>query len=271
MSYKFLKWTRVVIALVFFLSISLVFLDFRDIVGVKGVQTITFLQFVPSILKFLTVLSLSAVGFLIVIVLTALFGRVYCSTICPLGVLQDFISRFSLRFKRKKRYKFKKPHNILRNSILILTILSALFLTIFFVNILDPYSSFGKIANQLFRPLGVWINNGIASVLENMNIYYLYRMDLNPVHFSSFAIALVILVVLFIMAGKYGRLYCNTICPVGTLLGWLSKFSLFKVRLNKSACTQCGKCSFACKSECISVKDMEVDHSRCVACFNCLT
>ena len=271
MSYKWLKWTRVAIALVFFFSISLIFLDFRDIVSENGVQAITFLQFIPSLLKFITVLGLAGLGFIIILILTVLFGRVYCSSICPLGILQDFISRAGLKFKKKKRYRYRKANNILRYSVLGITLITGIFLSILLVNLLDPYSAYGKVANQLFRPAGIWINNGIANILESINVYFLYKKDLYPLHLPSLLFALLLLGVLIYMAGKHGRLYCNTICPVGTFLGWLSRKSLFRIRMNKNNCTQCGKCAFACKAECISVKNMAVDNSRCVACYNCLT
>lgn len=159
----------------------------------------------------------------------------------------------------------------MRNSILALTVITAVFLSIILVTILDPYSLYGKIANQLIRPVGLFINNNIANLLESMNIYFLYQKDHYPLHLPSLFFSVGIVAVLIVMAGRFGRLYCNTICPVGTLLGWVSRKSLFRIRLNQSNCTQCGKCSFACKAECISVKTMEVDNSRCVACFNCLT
>lgn len=271
MNYKWLKWGRVGIALIFFVSLTLIFLDFRDLAGEKGVQAITFLQFVPSLLKFISITGLSAIGFLIIVVLTVLFGRVYCSAICPLGILQDFISRAGKKITARKRYKFKKADNLLRNSILFISLLSAVLLSIVLVNFLDPYSIYGKIANQLFRPVGIWINNAFANALESINVYFLYKKDLHPVHFYGLAIPAGLLLVVGFMSGKYGRLYCNTICPVGTLLGWISKISLFRVQMNKDNCTQCGKCSFVCKAQCINIKTMDVDVSRCVSCFNCLT
>ena len=271
MSYKWLKWTRVVIALLIFLLTTLVFLDFRELFNEKAVSTIIWPQFVPSLLKFLTVLSISAIGFIVIILLTVLLGRIYCSAVCPLGIFQDFISRAGKYFKKKKKYKYARPHTILRNVILVLTILTGIFFSIFLVNLLDPYSLYGKMATGLFRPAGIWINNGIAHVLESMNIYYLYLLDINPVRILTLLLPILILAVLIYMAGKYGRLYCNTICPVGTLLGWISRSSLFRIVMDKNKCTQCGKCSFECKSQCISVKEMKVDNSRCVACYNCLT
>ncbi len=272
MTYKWLKWTRVIIALVFFLLTLLVFLDFRDIISEKGVNRVLYLQFIPSLLKFLVLISLSAVGFILVLVLTALFGRVYCSAVCPLGILQDFISRGGRMFKkkRKRRYKYTKPKTILRYTILITTVLLGLFGSVFIVNILDPYSMFGKVATGLLRPVGIWINNDLAHILESMNVFLLSLKDIGTVHLATLAFPVIILFVLIYMAGRYGRLYCNTICPVGTLLGWISRFSLFRIEIDAASCIKCGKCAFSCKSGCISIVDLSVDHSRCVACYDCL-
>ena len=72
------------------------------------------------------------------------------------------------------------------------------------------------------------------------------------------------------MAWKHGRTWCNTICPVGTVLGLLSRFSLFKVRIDSDRCNGCGLCATKCKAACINSKEHAVDYSRCVDCFDCL-
>jgi ferredoxin len=271
MNYKLLKWIRVIIALVFLIFTTLIFIDFRDFLTENQVNQIVFLQFVPSLIKFITVFSLSALGFLVIILLTVFFGRVYCSAICPLGIIQDVFSRVGKLFRKKKRYKYLKARNILRNTILVIVILSALIFSVLLLNLLDPYSLYGKIANGLFRPVGVLINNSVAGILENMNVFVLYQKDQFPVHFATIIFPIIAFMVILYLSAKYGRLYCNTICPVGTLLGWISKISVFKININHDNCIKCGKCAFECKSGCINVKDMSVDYSRCVACFNCLT
>ena len=270
MNYKWLKWTRVIIALLFFAFITLVFLDFRNLINQENVSRILWLQFVPSLIKFITLFSLSAIGFIVILILTSLLGRIYCSSICPLGILQDFIIRTGRIFKIRKRFKYRKPSVILRNVILAVVILSVFTGSILLVNILDPYSLYGKFANGLLRPVGIWMNNFLATALENRGVYYLYRIDHFAINAYTLILPVLIIMVLLVMAGKYGRLFCNTICPVGTLLGWISKKSMLRIVYDKSKCTKCGKCVFACKSECLSIKDFIVDHSRCVACFNCL-
>ena len=87
---------------------------------------------------------------------------------------------------------------------------------------------------------------------------------------STFIIAAITFIVLFILAWRGGRTYCNTICPVGTVLGFLSKYSLFKPVIDTTKCNGCGLCARNCKASCINSKAHEIDYSRCVACMDCL-
>ena len=84
--------------------------------------------------------------------------------------------------------------------------------------------------------------------------------------FSFFMLILIVRLTI-----KKGRLYCNTVCPVGTFLGFASRISVFRIRLDEALCNSCGTCGAKCKSSCIDTKNKQVDFSRCVGCFNCLT
>jgi len=237
------------------------------------INGVTWLQFIPSVLKFMNVLTLGAIGFVVVIVLTLLFGRVYCSSVCPLGILQDIVSWFSKKFKKKKArfFKLKKPHNILRYGLLIITILAFIFGSVFVVNLLDPYSNFGRIISFFVKPLVIWFNNFLAFLLGKVNVYALFPVEVKPIPLMVFILQFGILLVILWMSVFHGRLFCNTICPVGTFLGFLSKFSLFRIRFDESTCTHCGLCGKACKASCLDVNDQVVDVSRCISCFDCLT
>lgn len=72
------------------------------------------------------------------------------------------------------------------------------------------------------------------------------------------------------LAWRGGRTYCNTICPVGTVLGFLSKHSLLKPVIDTKKCNSCGLCARNCKASCINIKAHEIDYSRCVACMDCI-
>lgn len=271
MNYRILKKLRVLISLVFLLLITFLFIDFKNILPPTVYDGILFFQFVPSILKFINVLSIAALGFIVVLVLTFLFGRVYCSFLCPLGVLQDVIHFFTNRLKKSKIHRFRKAQNILRFSILGLTIIFLLFGSIFLLNLLDPYSVFGKMTSNLLRPVYYLVNNLMADILESMGSYALYPVKLKSYSWVSFGFSSSVLGLIVWLVYKYGRLYCNTVCPVGALLGLVSKFSIFKIKLNESLCNSCGACGSKCKAQCIDTKNKKVDFTRCVGCLNCLT
>lgn len=270
MNYSLLRKVRIVISLVFLLSIVIIFLDITNLLHTKVFNYTTYLQFVPSIIKFSILLIPAAGGFIIVLLMVLLFGRVYCSSVCPLGTIQDISSYLSKRFNKKKKYGYIKEIPWLRYSILIITGVSFLFGNLFLLNLLDPYSNTGRILTQLFNPLLTVINNFTAFTLEKFNIYILYPVEIKAFYSGLALFPFIFLMIVIYLSFKRGRLYCNTICPVGALLGLLSKVSLFKLKIDEKSCEGCGICARICKSECIDKKNKFIDFSRCVSCYNCL-
>ena len=265
MLYRILKYIRVIVAIFMLVTITFFFLDFSGIAP-QWISDLLNLQLVPSILKNIDI------TLIILVVVTLLIGRIYCSIICPLGIFQDVVSRIAKwRGKKKKRYAYTSPKNILRFSILAVTGITAILGLNLILNLLDPYSIYGRIAANVFRPVYIGGNNLIAAVESSFDSYTFYHVGIGT--FSAFAFSLSVLMLLLViyMAYKHGRLYCNTICPVGAFLGLLSKASLFKVMINTDKCTKCRKCEISCKSSCINSKEYSVDFSRCVDCFNCTT
>jgi polyferredoxin len=90
-----LKKIRVALAIAFFIVISLLFLDISGVLN-KYFAYFAELQFVPALL------SINVVVLILLVLLTFVFGRIYCSVICPTGVYQDIISYFARRIKSKK-------------------------------------------------------------------------------------------------------------------------------------------------------------------------
>lgn len=271
MAEKYYRQIRRVVSLLFLLFTGFIFLDFTLLLGAAVTNGITFLQFAPSLMKFVTLLSAASFGFIIILVLTLLFGRVYCSSVCPLGTLQDLVT-FSRKKTKKKKFRFgyRKANDYLRYGLLLAVIVSILSGTILAVNLLDPYSNFGRIFSNLFRPVYIVANNLLVGVLERFEIYTLYRAEYEGIRPLAFSFSIAMLGLVGFMSWRRGREYCNTVCPVGTLLGLLSRVSAFRIDIEKALCTSCGKCSVVCKAECIDVKERKVDFSRCVACMNCL-
>ncbi|HOW26746.1 MAG TPA: 4Fe-4S dicluster domain-containing protein [Bacteroidales bacterium] len=271
MKQTWLKNIRKVLATGFFIFTLIIFLDFTGLIPPQVDHVMTFIQFTPSLVEFVHLLGHTSLGFLIVIVLTLLFGRVYCSTLCPAGVFQDGVILVRRKISKKKKFRHLKARNILRLTILGVVVLSVPAGTMALVNLLDPYSLFGRISVELFRPVVVSVNNLLSQIFESFHNYFFKPVEVRSFATGPFLIALVFLGILIIFPILRGRQYCNSLCPVGTLLGYLSKFSLYRIHLDKALCTRCGDCMFACKAGCIDVKNRSVDLSRCVACYNCLT
>jgi ferredoxin len=269
MQLAFLKKIRVVVSLSFFIVTLFVFVDFGGLIATRLIRSLLYLQFIPSFLKFIYVLSIATAGFLFILILTIFFGRVYCSTVCPLGTLQDIFTWISKKFRIRKRIRFTKPQNGIRYTILGALVLIFCFSSLFLINLLDPYSLAGKIFSNLFRPLFYLGNNLLSRILQLFDSYAVYSVPVKifscpPVLFSFFFLILIVFLAVY-----KGRWYCNTLCPVGTLLGIFSRFSIFKIRMDENACTSCGLCAVVCKAGCIDVKEKKMDFSRCVACYDC--
>lgn len=259
-----LRKIRVATASVLFLLLSLLFLDFTGTIhGWFG--WLAKIQLIPA------VLAMNVVVLVALVLLTLLLGRVYCSVICPLGIVQDGISAVSGRRKGKKnRFRYSPQKALLRYAVFGLFILCLVVGVSVVVSILDPYAAYGRMASGFFAPLYRAGNNLLALIAERADSYAFYSTEIWIKGGVAFGTAAITLLVVGVLAWKQGRTYCNTICPVGTLLGFLSRFSLFRMTFDKEKCTKCNACERGCKSSCIDVKSMTIDHSRCVACFNCV-
>lgn len=272
MNFLLLKRLRVVLSVFFLILLVLIFIDFRKSFSKDFYQWAVSLQFVPALLKSYFIPGAAVLSISFLLLLTILFGRVYCSVLCPLGVLQDFISWISGKTKKKRRYKYHKEWIIGRYTLLAIVVSPLFFGSITMVTLIDPYSLFGRIATVLLKPVVVVINNLFAAGFAKADIYnWLYRYEMIPVHPAILIITTMFLAGIGWTAVYRGRLYCNTVCPVGTFLGLISKFAIFKIVINKSQCTHCGHCARVCKAECIVTKSQKIDYSRCVSCYNCLT
>lgn len=259
-----LRRIRILLAAVFFVSVTALFLDFTGCVHAWLGWTAK-VQFLPALLA----LNLGVVTALVL--LTLLVGRAYCSVICPLGVMQDIIAWMSRKGKgRKNRYSYSPAKSALRYGVLLLFVLALAGGVGSVAALLAPYSAYGRIAANLFAPLYRYGNNLLALVSEHFDSYAFYSTEVWMKGLSTFIIAVVTLLVIGFLAWKNGRTYCNTICPVGTLLGMLSRFSLLRPVIDTTRCNGCKLCARRCKAACINAAEHRIDYSRCVACMDCI-
>lgn len=192
-------------------------------------------------LQIVAAIAASAVGWLLFwAALTLIFGRVYCSTVCPTGVLLDIFGRM----RGGRRYSWSRPRPAVRMAVLVFVAACFVAGVTAVVALLDPYGAFTRIVGACVCPLAI----GACGLL----------------------VAVLTLAVIAVSGLRRGRLICNTICPVGSLLGIISRRSLYHADINTDLCVNCGRCADVCKAECIDLTDHVVDASRCVTCFDCM-
>ena len=254
-----LKKIRIALAAVFFVGITLLLAG----IGRQWFGWMAKLQFLPACL------ALNVAVIVALVLLTFVCGRIYCSVICPLGVWQDVVlrvrrslgklqmKRFTRRAARAKAagkpvpklkrrlgktFGYKPEHKILRYAVWAVFVLCLVLGIQVLVALIAPYSAYGRIVTSIVRPNG-WVVPLIA-FLTLACVTYLAWTD--------------------------GRSWCNNICPVGTTLSFISRFSLFRMTIDESKCIACGKCYKNCKASCIDGEAHKVDCSRCVVCFDCI-
>lgn len=233
-----LRTVRVCVASVVVSAFILLFFDFGGIFD-------RYLSWLPKLQFWPAVLALNVASMMLIFVLTMLFGRVYCSFLCPLGICQDAVYgiRSSLKGKKhRNRQHYRKAHTTLRLAILAAFIVTAALGHGAIAYLIEPYSIFG-------RTLSLATTKALIPGL----------------------ISAATLLTICIWAWYSGRSWCNTICPVGTILGVFSKRSLFKPVIDHDSCVSCGLCEKNCRASAIDVKNGKIDYSKCVACFDCLS
>ena len=257
-----LKRIRRVLAAIFFVLITLLFLDFSGTLHV-------WFGWLAKVQLWPAVLGLNFVVVALLLLLTLVFGRIYCSVVCPLGILQDLVSWVHGRAK-KRRFTYSAEKRWLRYGVLAVFVASLIAGAGSLMALLEPYSSFGRMASNLLRPAYEAGNNVLAAIAEHYESYAFYHVDVWIRSLPTLIIAAATFVLVAILAWRGGRTYCNTICPVGTLLSFFARFSWFKIRFDADKCKNCSLCTKNCKASCIDFKAHQVDYSRCVACGNCL-
>jgi len=266
-----LKKLRVVTAVLFWLCITILFCDLTGATR-AWLGWMAKLQFLPAIMAV-------NVGVVVLwVVVTLLVGRIYCSVICPLGVLQDgFIHLADSLVRRTSKNKTGRYHfwvptwsKVLRALFFVLFLVALLMGSGAIVQWLAPYSSYGRMVTALVRPLVWQVNQWLADWAAANESYAFWHVTWAGLDLSLVITAFVSIVILMVTSFFGGRFYCNNICPVGAVLGVLARRSLLRVHIDSEKCVKCGLCERKCKAMAIDSKRAFVDTMRCVDCFNCL-
>ncbi len=254
-----LRIIRIALAAFFLLAVTACFLDFTGTAS-RWLGWTARLQLMPAALA----LGVAAAAILAV---TLLCGRVYCSVVCPLGILQDiaiFIRRKIFPFGRDA---FPRVRMVVRLAIAAVFFAGG-FLGLHFVW-LEPYAIYGRMASCLAAPLVREGNNQLALWAERHGSYAFHAVEVVAPPLCMVVLSAALLALILLLALWRGRFWCNTVCPVGTVLGCLARFSLLKPKIDAGKCVKCRLCEKACKARSIDIAAGRIDRTTCVACFDC--
>lgn len=259
---KVLRTVRVILAALTFACANLFFL------GLAEWAAILFkVQLLPALL------ALNVVAVVGVLVVTLLFGRVYCSVVCPMGVFQDIVIGLSRRVRRSvppKKRTLPHPPRYLRYVSLVVCVALVAMGLVSLGALLDGYSFYGRIAAQVFRPAYSVAQNLAGAFLADHGHPVLFREVVFVRGACALAVAGTGLVGVAMMAWWRGRLFCNALCPVGAILSLAAHRPLVRIRIDSAKCVACGLCAASCKCGAVDVENRKIDDASCVRCLDCL-
>ena len=256
---------RIIVGTLVLAFSALAFADVGDWMWAHTIRRGLWAQFAPSFLGLLQGITWISAGCLAVLVLTLVFGRIYCAMLCPLGVLMDLSAWLARRSGKRRKLPYRPGRPWLRASVVFISGAALLAGTAVPLGLLDPYSLFGKITAATLRPALAESNHLLAAS------GWFDPVKTSPVALTTFMFSITLLTIVISVAVLRGRLWCNTLCPVGAVLGFVSRHSIFRLKIADSACVGCSMCERVCPAQCIDFRNHRIDHSRCVMCLDCVT
>ena len=257
MKQKHLKTIRIAIAAIMFV------LFFGVGIGVRQLNAVLVTQFGPGLLSLTSAFFVDTFAAVVLIaVVTLLFGRIYCSVLCPLGILQDGIAFLAqlLKGKAHRRYRFLDTRPVKYGVFLFVLILGAAGVMLPLIALLPSSNFFTFVSNVILR----------FFCTTDPKVGTPSYFCANPPA-EAFCFSLGVFLVVAALAAWRGRIYCNTLCPVGAVLSLVGQKPLYRITLSQDMCVCCGLCEAACKGGAIDSKRKSVLAENCVMCFNCIS
>jgi len=262
---------------VFSMNLFIVLFWLASLKGSPGWPVNFFLFSDPLLALVHTLAGRVLIGLLLVslafIALAAITGRVFCSHLCPLGILLDISDH---QLGRKQGAKQNREDYCRARKAKFVFLLVMLWTALCGVNLLgfgDPMVIFTRFAATVFYPvvmlfeeLGLQVLRPISDWAGWLEVTY---FELILPSFEGALIMAALLALLLLLGRLQPRFWCRHICPLGALLGWVGRWAPYRRRVS-DACNECNLCTRECPVGAIHKNGVKTDRSECIVCLRCV-
>jgi len=222
---------------------------------------------------------------LLVLLPTLFLGRFFCGWICPMGTLQHFVGNMPSESKRGKQRidsnRYKRWQTV--KYVVLIAGLVAAFFGSMAIGWLDPFSLLVRSVGLAILPAFNFAVRAVLTPLERSHVGAIKAsgetlhsilqasvLDFRQTHFAQGLVLGLLFVVILAPSLRITRLWCRSICPLGALLGAVSRWSLLGLHKDPAACDKCNRCLLHCQGGDDPIGGVPWRKSECLMCMNCV-
>ena len=222
---------------------------------------------------------------LVILVPTLFLGRFFCGWICPMGTLQHWVGNMPSESKRGKQRiesnRYKRWQTV-KYVVLIAGLIAAVFGSMA-IGWLDPFSLLVRSIGLAILPAFNFAVRAVLLPLEHSHVAAIrvtgeslhtilqaLVLDFRQTHFSQGLVLGVLFLLILALSLRVTRFWCRSICPLGALLGAVSRWSVFGLHKDPASCDKCNRCLLHCQGGDDPIGGAPWRKSECLMCMNCV-
>ena len=222
---------------------------------------------------------------LIILVPTLFLGRFFCGWICPMGTLQHFVGNMPSESKRGKQRiesnRYKRWQTV--KYVVLIAGLVAAFFGSMAIGWLDPFSLLVRSIGLALLPALNFAARAVLAPLEHSHVAAIKMtgetlhtileatvLDFRQTHFAQGLFLGVLFLLILAASLRVTRLWCRSICPLGALLGAVSRWSILGLHKDAATCDKCNRCLLNCQGGDDPIGGVPWRKSECLMCMNCV-
>ncbi len=222
---------------------------------------------------------------LIILVPTLFLGRFFCGWICPMGTLQHFVGGWKSEAKRGKQRiesnRYQRWQTI-KYVVLLAGLVAAAFGSMV-IGWLDPFSLLVRSIGLSLLPAFNYLVRAVLTPMETSHIAAVrtaggiihtvlgaFLLEFRQAHFTQGVFLGVLFLVILAASLRVTRFWCRSICPLGALLGAVSRWSVLGLHKDPERCNNCNRCLLHCQGGDDPIGGVPWRKSECLMCMNCV-